>query len=67
MQNKNSKSESYIVREAENIIDKYLENREFNNIKKYNLLNRKYNKLKILTIITSITFFTGMLLSIFLK
>ena len=29
LKNKNSKSESYIVREAESIIEKYLSNREF--------------------------------------
>ena len=41
MQNKNSKSKSYIVREAENIIDKYIDNREMSDIKKYYDLKEK--------------------------
>ena len=64
MQNKNSKSESYIVREAENIIEKYLESRELSDIKKYYQLNEKYKKLRILTAVVLITFFIGMILSI---
>ena len=64
MQNKNSKSESYIVREAENIIEKYLQGRELSDIKKYYQLNEKYKKLKILTTAVLITFFIGMIVSI---
>ena len=64
MQNKNSKSESYIVREAENIIQKYLENRELSNIKKYYKLKEKYKKLRILAITASFTFIIGMVFSI---
>jgi len=67
MKNKNSKSESYIVREAENIIEKYLTNREFGNIQKYYKLKEKYEKLRILSIAIIATFITGMLLNIFLK
>lgn len=66
MQNKNFKSESNIVREAENIIDKYLSNRELSNIKKYYNLKEKYERLRILTFATLVTFIVGMLLSIFL-
>lgn len=66
MQNKNSKSESYIVREAENVIERYLENRELSNINKYYKLNEKYEKLRILTVAISVTFFIGIILSIFL-
>lgn len=67
MQNKNSKSESKVVREAENIIKRYLEGREYSNIKKYYKLKEKYEKLRILTITTIITTITTVLLSIFLK
>ena len=55
MQNKNSKSKSYIVREAENIIDKYIDNREMSDIKKYYDLKEKYDRLKILTTAIFIT------------
>jgi len=64
MQNKNSKSESYIVREAENIIEKYLNNRELSNIKHYYKLKQKYEKLKILTIMTLLIFISGIILGI---
>lgn len=67
MKNKNSKSESYIVREAENIIEKYLTNREFGNIKKYYQLKEKYEKLRLLSIAIFATFIIGILLNIFLK
>lgn len=67
MKNKNSKSESYIVREAEGIIEKYLINRELGNIKKYYQLKEKYEKLRVLTIAIFVTFITGMFLNIFLK
>lgn len=67
MQNKNSKSKSYIVREAENIIEKYIEDREMKDIQKYYKLQEKYDRLKILTFAVFITFFVGILLDILLK
>lgn len=67
MKNNNSKSESYIVREAENIIERYLSNREFCNVKRYYQLKEKYEKLKILTISIFITIFIGTLLSVIIK
>ena len=67
MKNRNSKSESYIVREAENIIEKYLTNRELGNIKKYYQLKEKYEKLRILSILIFATFMASMVLNIFLK
>jgi len=66
MNNKNSKSDSYIVREAENIIEKYLEDREMTDIKKYYNLKEKYERLQILTIAVFITGSIGTLLSVFL-
>lgn len=67
MPNKNSKSESYIVREAENIIEKYIEDREMKDIQKYYKLKDKYERLKILTIAVFITSSIGILLDIILK
>ena len=67
MKNKNSKSESYIVREAESIIEKYLTNRELGNIKKYYQLKEKYEKLRILTILIFAIFMASMILNIFFK
>lgn len=67
MQNKNSKSKSYIVREAENIIEKYIEDREMKDIQKYYKLKDKYERLKILTIAVFITSTLGILLDIILK
>lgn len=67
MQNKNSKSKSYIVREAENIIEKYIEDREMKDIQKYYKLKEKYERLKILTIVVFITTSIGILLDIILK
>ena len=67
MKNKNSKSESSIVREAESIIEKYLSNREFGNIKKYYQLKEKYEKLRILAILIFGIFITSMILNIFFK
>lgn len=66
MQNKNSKSKSYIVREAENIIDKYIDNREMSDIKKYYDLKEKYDRLKILTTAIFITFSISILINIVL-
>lgn len=67
MKNKNSKSESYIVREAENIIEKYLTNRELGNVKKYYQLKEKYEKLIILTTVSLLTLIASMILNIFFK
>lgn len=62
---KNPKSESYIIKEAENIIENYLKNREeeYNN----NIFKEKYERLKILSIAMSIVGSIGILLSIILK
>lgn len=67
MPNKNSKSESYIVREAENIIEKYIEDRELKDIQKYYKLKDKYERLKILTFAVFLTSSIGILLDIILK
>lgn len=67
MKNKNSKSESYIVREAENVIEKYLTNRELSNINKYYQLKEKYEKLKILATAISATFISYVILNLFLN
>ena len=67
MKNKNSKSESFIVREAENIIEKYLSNRELGNVKKYYQLKEKYEKLRILTTVSLLTLIASMVLNIFFK
>jgi len=67
MKNNNCKAESYIVREAESIIEKYLTNREFGNIKKYYQLKEKYEKLRILAILIFATFMGSMILNIFFK
>jgi len=64
MQNKNSKSKNHIVREAENIIEKYLNDREMSDIKKYYDLKERYERLKILTIAIFITFSISVLLNI---
>lgn len=67
MDNKNSKSESYIVREAENIIENYLRDREKCDIKNYYNLKQRYERLKILTIAMFITCLIGTLLSVIIK
>lgn len=66
MQNKNSKSKNHVVREAENIIEKYLNDREMSDIKRYYDLKEKHERLKILTIAIFITFGISMLLNIIL-
>lgn len=63
MDNKNFKSDSYVVREAENIIENYLNNREESDMKNYYNLKEKYERLKILTIAMFITCFLGVLCS----
>ena len=64
MNNKNSKSESYVVREAKNIVDNYIKNRELKDIKKYYQLKEKYDRLRILAIAVMITSCIGTLLSV---
>lgn len=61
---KNPKSESYIIKEAENIIENYLKNREeeYNN----NIFKEKYERLKILSIALGIVGSIGILISIIL-
>ena len=67
MSNKNPKSESYIVREAENIIENYLRDRELSDIKNYYNLQEKYERLKILSIAMIITFSVGILINIIIN
>ena len=64
MENKNSKSESYIVREAENIIENYLREREMCDINKLYKLMEKYERLKILFVVFFIVSCIGILISI---
>lgn len=63
MNNKNSKSESHIVKQAENIIENYLRDREICDIKNYYNLKEKYERLKILTVAMFVTTLIGTLLS----
>ena len=63
----NSKSESYIVREAENIIEKYLEKRNKHNEISFYKLKEKYERLKILSIAIFAISSIGLLLNIILK
>ena len=64
MENKNFKSDSYVIREAENIIENYLKKRELSDINKYYELKEKYERLKILSIAIMITSILGALLSV---
>jgi len=67
MKNKNSKSESYIVKEAESIIEKYINNRKNkSDIEEYEKLKEKYIKLQIIASITIIIFMLVTLLNVFL-
>lgn len=59
---KNHKSESYIVKEAENIIEEYLKNRK--EIYDGDIFREKYERLKILSIAMGIVSSLGILLSI---
>ncbi len=63
MENKNSKSDSYIIREAENIINNYLKDREMSDIQNYYHLKEKYERLKILSIAIFITSSLGLLIT----
>lgn len=67
MEGKNSKSDSYIVKEAENIIEKYLEKRELRDIKNYYILEEKYERLKIISIALFATSSIGIILSLIIK
>ena len=58
---KNPKSESYIIKEAENIIEKYLKNRKEDNYIDY---KEKYERLKILSISLVVVGSIGILLNI---
>ena len=53
---KNPKSESYIIKEAENVIENYLKTREN---KENNLLKEKYERLKITSIAMGIVGLIG--------
>lgn len=61
---KNPKSESYIIKEAENVIENYLKTREN---KKNNLLKEKYERLKITSIAMGIVGLIGILISVIFK
>lgn len=65
--NKNYRSNSFAVREAENIIENYLRDREISDINNYYQLRQKYERLKILTIAMFITCLVGTLLSVIFK
>ena len=62
---KNPKSESYIIKEAENVIENYLKNREEDNNSYY--YKEKYERLKILSIAMGVVGSIGILLSMILK
>ncbi len=61
---KEPKQNSYIIKEAESIIDSYLKNREG---KEESYYREKYFRLKILSIAMGIVFSIGILISIILK
>lgn len=61
---KNPKSESYIIKEAENVIENYLKTREN---KENNLLKEKYERLKITSIAMGIVGVIGILISVIFK
>ena len=61
---KNPKSESYIIKEAENVIENYLKTREN---KENNLLKEKYEILKITSIAMGIVGLIGILISVIFK
>jgi len=60
---KNPKSESYIIKEAENVIEEYVKNRKENDLIDY---KEKYERLKILSVVLGIIIIVGSLLSIIL-
>ena len=61
---KNPKSESYIIKEAENVIENYLKTREN---KENNLLKEKSERLKITSIAMGILGLIGILISVIFK
>ena len=67
MYNKNSKSNSNVVKEAEQIIENYINKRKIQKINKNINIEEKYERLKILCIALCITFCIGVLLNIILK
>ena len=60
---KNPKSESYIIKEAENVIEEHVKNRKENVLIDY---KEKYERLKILSVVLGIIIIVGSLLSIIL-
>lgn len=67
MEGKNSKSDSYIVREAESIIEKYLKKRKLQDVENYYILEEKYERLKIISVALFATSSIGILLSLIIK
>lgn len=59
---KNHKSESYIIKEAENVIEEYIKNRK--EIYESDIFREKYERLKILSIAMGGVGSLGILLSI---
>ena len=59
---KNHKSESFIIKEAENVIEEYIKNRK--EIYESDIFREKYERLKILSIAMGIVSSLGILLSI---
>ena len=64
MDNQNSKFNSYTVREAHNVIENYLRNREMSDMKNYFQLKEKYERLKILTVSLMVTNLIATLISL---
>lgn len=60
---KNPKSESYIIKQAENIIEEYIKNREESYECKF---KEKYERLKILSIALGLVSSIGILVTIIL-
>lgn len=61
MEGKNYNSNSFIIREAETIIQNYVEERKMSDIENYYHLKEKYERLKILTVAISIVSSIGIL------
>lgn len=61
MEGKNYNSNSFIIREAETIIQNYVEERKMSDIENYYHLKEKYDRLKILTVAISIVSSIGIL------
>lgn len=67
MDYKNFKSESFVIKEAENIINKYIRDRELCDIENFYRLKERYERLKIITISMFIISSIGLLLHVILK